>query len=218
MFVKTDFNNNIVTYPYNLDRFVEDNKNTSLPKYLNNRFLATRNVYPVYSTNIPEHDNITQFAIAANTPYNTEETSWLLDWIIVDKSPERIQQEFEEYKIKFRKEINQARDTAIFQVLYVKVNETTIVPVDLRIDTADMQNIVNVTQIATIQHMLSETSLIDFRGYDNVIYKLTPAEAIELGKTVAQTKSAAYAKSWEYKDYLSTTTTITEINNIQLIF
>jgi hypothetical protein len=218
MFIKTDSNNKLVAYPYTLDMFRQEHPNTSLPKFLNNRFLAANNVYPVYASVLPEHDGVSTYLVKNTVPYLLEDNSWAVDWLILDKSAESIQSEFQEYKAEFRKTINHERDVAIYQVVYVDINETTTVPVDVRENTHDIQNIAGVTQTGTVQTMINDTTPIAFRGSDNLTYQLTPQEAILLGKTVGQSVADAYSKSWTYKDALDETTTIAEIDNIMLDF
>ena len=87
MFIKTDNENNIVTYPYNHDMYRAENKNKSLPKVLNNDYLATEYVFPVYPTEKPEFNEATQQAIAdANNPYLDEDGLWKYGWNVLDKT------------------------------------------------------------------------------------------------------------------------------------
>lgn len=217
MFVKTDNGNQIVKYPYDLETFRNENRNTSLPQSLSNRFLERFHVYPVYDAVKPEHNTITQFVTKQQTPY-FEDSSWKIGWDIVDKTSEQIQSEFESYKAAFKERINEARDNAIYQTVYVDVNETTTVPVDVRKNTPDIQNISGLTQAATLQIITNDNTLLSFRGADDIIYALTPQEIITLGTTVSKKYSAMYAQSWVMKDQLQATTTIDEINNIDISF
>ena len=217
MFVKTDNANRIVKYPYDLETFRDENRNTSLPQSLSNRFLERFYVYPVYDAVKPEHNTVTQFVAKKDTPY-FEDSGWKIGWDIVDKTSEQIKAEFEIYKTEFKEKINEARDSAIYQTVYVDVNETTTVPVDMRKNTSDIQNIAGLTQAATIQVIGNDNTLLSFRGADDIVYTLTPQEIITLGTAVSKKYSAMYAKSWIMKDLLQATTTIDEINNIDISF
>lgn len=217
MFVKTNNANQIVQYPYDLELFRNENSNVSLPQSLSNKLLERFYVFPVYEAVKPDHNTITQFVTKQQTPY-FEDSSWKIGWDIIDKAPEQIQFEFQNYKAEYQERINEARDNAIHQTVYVDVNETTTVPVDVRKNTADIQNISGLTQAATIQIINNDNTLLSFRGADDVVYTLTPQEIIKLGTTVSKKYSAMYAQSWVMKDQLQATTTINEINSIDISF
>lgn len=89
MFVKTDENNNIEQYPYTLNMFRTEHRNTSLPKFLNNGFLERRNVYPVKEAVKPDYNEVTQYLQKAIQPIY-ENGVWILNWIIENKSLEQI--------------------------------------------------------------------------------------------------------------------------------
>lgn len=216
MFVKTDNANQIVTYPYTLDMFRQENRNTSLPQSLSNRFLAKYHVFPVYEDTKPEHNTVTQYTTKKSLPHFDE--TWKIEWDIVDKTSEQIQFEFESYKAAFKERINEARDAAIYQTVYVEINETTTVPVDVRKNTPDIQNISGLTQAATLQIIGNDNTLLNFRGADDIVYTLTPQETVKLGKAFSEKYSVMYAKSWAMKDQLQATTSIDEINSIDISF
>ena len=105
MFIKTDNENNIVTYPYSHDKYRAENKNKSLPKVLNNDYLAAENVFPVYPTSKPEFNEETQQAIAdANNPYRDEDGLWRYGWNVLDKSEEVIEHDTSIKAMQVRKE------------------------------------------------------------------------------------------------------------------
>lgn len=219
MFVKTDDQANIITYPYSLDQFRAENTNRSLPKFLNNRFLATENVYPVYPAEKPEYNEITQnIRQDIGNPYLDTDGVWRYGWIITDKSAEQIQQEFEQRKTEFKAEVNQARDAAIYKNRDIVVNETTSIPVDIRKDHPDIQNISGLVQSASLKIANSDTTPFEFRGSDDVTYTLTAQEIIILGTTVADIYSSMYKRAWELKDQIKSLTTVDEINSIVIDF
>lgn len=219
MFIRTDKDHNIVTYPYSLEQFRLDHKNISFPQALNNRLLASYDVYPVYAAPEPELNPITQFITRdIDNPYRDTDGEWRYGWIIHNKTEEQIQQEFELRKQEFKQEIDIARDDAIYKTQYVQVNESTIVPVDLRKNGADIQNISGLTLSATLKMVNKDSTNFIFRGADDIIYELTPVEVIILGKTISEHYSSKYQKAWAYKDLLNTLTKTEEINNIVLDF
>lgn len=116
MFIKTDNQNNIVAYPYSLDQFRAENTNRSLPKFLNNRFLATQNVYPVYPAEKPEYDEITQFLARENTPHRVE-GEWKIAWIIKNKTQEEINQ----YEDRISTEVRKERDRLLSETDWVSI-------------------------------------------------------------------------------------------------
>lgn len=219
MFIKTDDQNNIITYPYSLDQFREENRNRSLPKFLNNRFLATQNVYPVYASEKPVYDEINEnIRLDIENPYLDTDGEWRYSWIVTAKPPDQIQQEFEKRKSDFNSEINAARDDAIYSTKMIPVNTSTTVPVDIRKDQPDIQNISGLVQAATVQTLNNDDTVIEFRGADDTVYELTPQETIIMGTSVLKESSRIYKKSWEYKEQLKTVTTVEEINAIVLNF
>lgn len=217
MFVKTDDQNNIITYPYSLDQYRDENRHRSLPRFLNNRYLAKNWVFPVYPADKPEHDAVAQFLVLKDTPYK-DESGWKLGWHIKDKTAAQIQAEFVKYQAEYKQKINDARDSKIYQTIDVAVSETVTVPVDIRKDKPDIQNISGLTQSATLQMLNSDETPIIFRGADDVEYDLSPAQVVLLGKTVAKHYSTAYAKSWTMKNQLKAATTIAEIDQISTDF
>jgi len=216
MFVKTDKANQIIQYPYTLDMFRAEKTNTSLPQALSNRFLAKYNVYPVYDAAKPDYDTINQYVVKVDQPHFDD--TWKIGWEIKDKSAEQIAQELENYRIEFSKKIDAARNNAIYQTLEVAVNETTNIPVDIREDKPDIQNIAGLTQTATLSIINNDNTKIDFRGADNITYSLTPSEIVILGKAVSQKYSNMYAQSWVFKDALQSAVSIEEINAIEIAF
>lgn len=219
MFIRTDENHNIITYPYSLEQFRADHRNISFPSALSNRLLASYNVYPVYAAPEPEYNTITQFLRKDfDNPFRDDQGEWKIGWIVVDKTSEQMADDLKKRRQEFREEINAARDAAIYKVNNVAVNETTTVPVDIRKDHPDIQNISGLAQAATLQLINNDPATIDFRGADDLIYTLTPQEVIILGKTIASNYSAHYRTSWNYKDQLAQATSIEEINSIVLDF
>lgn len=119
MFVKTDENNNIVQYPYTLDMFRAAHKNTSLPKFLNNRFLASRNVYPVREAAKPEYTEATQYLQREGQPTYANET-WTVGWIVKDKTPEQIEADTNRKAVEIRTE----RDKRLAETDWVTIRAT----------------------------------------------------------------------------------------------
>lgn len=93
MFVKLNNNNEIEKYPYTLEMFREENKNKSLPRFFNDLFLASNNIYPVGEDIKPEYDLINQKLVKAETPIFKDE-KWITEWNIISKSQEEIDYEY----------------------------------------------------------------------------------------------------------------------------
>ena len=216
MFVKVKQDSEII-YPYTLEQFRAEHRNISMPAALSNAFLANWGVFPVVDAVKPEYDPIYQTALRVDMPHLDGE-QWKIGWVIIDKSAEQVQAEFELRKDEFRKEVNEARDTAIYTDLNVNVNETTVVPVNLRRGGADIQNISGLTMSATLKLISGDPSPFVFRGADDVNYELTPQETILLGKAVGEHYSSKYAKAWALKDMLINLTKTEEINSIVIDF
>lgn len=128
MFIKTDDQNNIVTYPYSLDKYRAENKNKSLPKFLDNRFLATEYVFPVYPTSKPEYNEVTQSVVAdAYNPYLDEDGFWKYGWNIVNKTEEVVEHDTLIKAMQVRKE----RDALLAECDWVTIKAAdTNTPVD----------------------------------------------------------------------------------------
>ena len=193
MFVKTDNQNNIITYPYNLDMYRAENRNVSLPKYLNNRFLATQNVYPVYEATKPEYDEINQnIRKDLENPYLDTDGVWRYGWIITDKSAEQIQQEFEIRTKKLKEQINQERDRRI--ALGFKWNENTF-----QSDKESYDNIMGAGASATAAVLMGTDpdnvywadpdTPFTWLSMENKFVQMTPKDLIEFGQTAMNHKS-----------------------------
>jgi hypothetical protein len=101
MFVKTDDENNIITYPYTIEIFRNENKNVSFPLAISNSLLASYSVYPVEYEEKPEHNKITQYVYPADIPTYIEGT-WKLSWLIGEKDENWIANELEQEKTRVR--------------------------------------------------------------------------------------------------------------------
>ena len=90
MYVKLT-NGNVDTYPYNVGQLRRDNPTTSFPKRVSNDMLAEYNVYPVTVLPHPDIDNRTQKLEQQTVPTQVN-GAWLLNWTIVNKTTEEVQQ------------------------------------------------------------------------------------------------------------------------------
>ena len=102
MFVKLN-NNEIEKYPYTLEMFREENKNNSLPRFLNDLFLASNNVYPVVEDTKPEYDKINKKLEKIEPPIFKDE-KWTIEWNIVAKSQEEIDYEYNQLATTVRQQ------------------------------------------------------------------------------------------------------------------
>lgn len=126
MFVKVDNANRIEKYPYTLDMFREENKNKSLPRYLNNRFLAKHKVFPVQEAEKPSYDEITQYIVAVTEPTYVDE-KWVLEWVVKNKTQAQIDADT---KTK-ESEIREMRDELLAETDWVTIRAIDEgVPVD----------------------------------------------------------------------------------------
>jgi hypothetical protein len=216
MFVKTDLENNIETFPYSLDMFRDENKNTSLPKFLNNRFLGTKNVFPVYMDSEPEYDNIIQRLLRNRQPALSN-SIWLLGWNIIAKSEDEITSDYIKEKSNFLKEINVLRNSHMHQTYTVVINGTSI-PVDVREATLDLSNISNLVLGATLKKMSNNTSTIIFRDANDNDNVLTPDEVIILGTIISNMVTDTYEQSWVLKALANATTDAYQLREINIAF
>lgn len=103
MFVKLNNDNEIEKYPYTLDMFREENRNVSLPKFLNNKFLETRNIYPVIEDKKPEIDSVNYKLVRKNIPIY-EENNWVLKWDILEKTEQEKEFDYKLISIQVREQ------------------------------------------------------------------------------------------------------------------
>ena len=115
MFVKLN-NNEIEKYPYTLEMFREENKNNSLPRFLNDLFLASNNIYPVGEDIKPDYDLINQKLVKVETPIFKDE-KWITEWHIVSKSQEEIDYEYNQ----LASDVRQKRDMLLTSCDWVTV-------------------------------------------------------------------------------------------------
>lgn len=217
MFVKTDGNNNIEAFPYSLDMFREENKNASLPKFLNNRFLETKNVFPVYPNDKPEYDDVVERIVQKSSPELIED-KWLLGWNVIEKSETQINSDFEAEKNKLLEKINELRTAHVYKTYDVVIDEAVVIPVDIRIGKPDLSNISNLVLGATIKKMNNDTSTIVFRDADDQENSLTPDEVILLGTTVSNMVTDAYEQSWAMKALVDAATDTYALRAIDTTF
>tara|TARA_R110000851_G_scaffold78338_3_gene172911 strand:+ start:2603 stop:3274 length:672 start_codon:yes stop_codon:yes gene_type:complete len=217
MFIKTDNQNNIVTYPYSLEQFKQENTNTSLPRFLNNRFLATKNVLPVYEDIKPEYDNIANRLVQHSRPTKTGGT-WLIGWNVVAKTEDQVTSDFNIEKNKLRQKINELREAHIYQQYTVNVSETVAIPVDIRKEERDLSNISNLVLAATLKKIVGDTSTITFRDANNTNHLLLPAEVIFLGTIISGMVTDTYIQSWYKKELISAATDAYKLREIDITF
>lgn len=116
IFVKLNDAGEIEKYPYTVDMFRYENKNVSLPRILNNRFLEQRNIHPVYEDEIPNYNNIVQQLVKNSEPVY-KNGRWVTEWSVETKSQETIDAE----KLILETEIRDTRDKKLEQTDWVAV-------------------------------------------------------------------------------------------------
>ena len=217
MFIKTDNQNNIVTYPYSLEQFKQENNNTSLPRFLNNNFLGTKNVFPVYKDVKPEYNDITNRLVQHSQPKKTEGT-WLIGWNVVAKTEDQVTSDFNIEKNKLLQKINELRDAHIYQRYTVNISETVAIPVDIRKEKPDLSNISNLVLAAIIKKTVGNTSEIIFRDANNNDTLLAPDEVILLGTIISSMVTDAYKQSWNKKELIPAATDAYKLREIDITF
>ena len=88
MYVKT-LNNQIVQYPYSIEKFRADNSTISFPAEISNDTLAAYSVYPVGYEPAPAYDPATQRLVISSQP-SLVNGSWVLTKSIENKTAEQI--------------------------------------------------------------------------------------------------------------------------------
>lgn len=126
------------------------------------------------------------------------------EWVIED-------QNIQELKQQKNADINAYRDMKIYSQKTVNLSTGQTIPVDVRKDKPDLQNLSALVQKATLKIMRNESDTINFKAADNQIYTLTPQEAVEMGESVFVAIEAEYAQSWIKKSELEIINTVEEV-------
>jgi len=191
MFIKTDSQNNIVTYPYSLDQFRAENTNRSLPKFLNNIFLATQNVYPVYPAEKPEYNETTQFLARKDAPYIAD-GGWKIGWIIKNKPLEQIEKDLEIHNAELIKKIDAERDRRIAAGFVWRGNT-------FQSDKESYNNITGAGASATAAivtgtnpnnvYWANKDRAFTWLSMENIFVEMAPADVLDFGQTSMNHKS-----------------------------
>jgi hypothetical protein len=136
-----------------------------------------------------------------------EEVEWDgSSWIVKDRDVMEMLSEKQRF-------IQQLLQNQLASVKYAYLSTGQIVPVDTRTST-DIQNLSGVVQKATIKELRGQTDqFLYFKGADNIVYQLTPAEAIQMGENVFDNIEQIYQECWIKKYMLGTLTTAEQIFN-----
>lgn len=103
MFVKIKPDNTIDQYPYTLETFRAEHRNTSFPDSLSNALLEKYNVFPVRFLDKPDHDSITEYTYPNDNPEFVE-NEWVIGWSVGQKDANWLSVELEEQKKAVRKQ------------------------------------------------------------------------------------------------------------------
>lgn len=126
------------------------------------------------------------------------------EWQVDDQSVETLKQQ----KMA---EIDAYRDSLIYSEKTVQLSDGRTVPVDVRRDKPDIQNLTNIVQKASLKIIRGESSTQLFKAADNLVYELTPEQAVELGESVFAQIESIYAESWVRKAELEALTTAQQV-------
>lgn len=176
-------------------------KNGQYPKPLPHRIFLSNGMSRTDASSFTEAEIADAgYVLAPEQPLiqGWQSLSWTgTEWTVQDISIEVLKQQ----KVE---QINTLRNAKIYSQKTVVLASGQTVPVDVRINKPDLQNISALVQKATLSVMRGDTTPIDFRGADDNLYTLTPQETLELGETVLGSIELEYKKSWALKDTLKT--------------
>lgn len=120
MYVKTE-NNEVVEYPYSVEKFREDNPNISFPAEISNDLLASYGVYPVGYQAAPSYDPATQRMVVSYQP-SLVDGSWVLTKSIVDKTADQIEQ----YNAQKESEARDSRNALLAETDWYALSDVTM--------------------------------------------------------------------------------------------
>jgi hypothetical protein len=134
-----------------------------------------------------------------------ENLNWTgASWTVSDKPADQLKAEKE-------LQINALREQRIYTQKTVILSTGQSIPIDVRQNKPDIQNLTNIVQKASLKVMRNETDSMIFKAADNQTYTLTPEEAIEMGENVFAQIENEYAQSWIKKAQLEALTTAQEV-------
>ncbi len=102
-YVKVNKNNQIIEFPYSLDKLRTDNKSTSFPRNLTNaiELLSSFGVYKVLDVEVPTIDEKTYKAVLKENP-DLLNNVWTLGWNILEKSAKEKQDYYDQAALRVR--------------------------------------------------------------------------------------------------------------------
>lgn len=102
-YVKVNNNNQIIEYPYSLEKLRSDNKNTSFPRNLVTlpQLLKDFGVHKVVEANIPSIDERSYKLIKKDKPELLNDV-WTLGWNTVEKSAEEKQEYYDQAVLRVK--------------------------------------------------------------------------------------------------------------------
>ena len=125
-------------------------------------------------------------------------------------------QNIESLKREKHLQIDSFRDAQIYSQKTVTLSTGQTIPVDIRRDKPDIQNLTNIVQKASIKLMRDQTDSIVFKAADNETYTLSPEEAVELGELVFEQIENEYKQSWTLKAQLEALTLSQEVYELEV--
>lgn len=114
-------NGNVDTYPYSVGQLRRDNPNTSFPKKVPDAILASYGVFRVTFAAQPDIDMRTQKVEQELEPSLSGGT-WIIDWIVSNKTPEEIQ----EYDAQTAAQMRAERNRKLAATDYLALSDVTM--------------------------------------------------------------------------------------------
>lgn len=134
-----------------------------------------------------------------------ENLNWTgASWAVSDKPADQL-------KVEKEQQINALREQRVYTQKTITLSTGKTIPIDVRQNKPDIQNLTNIVQKASLKVMRNETDGMIFKAADNQTYTLTPEEAIEMGENVFAQIENEYAQSWIKKAQLEALTTAQEV-------
>lgn len=115
--------NEIVEYPYSLNKLFEENPNTSFPATLSDIILFEYGIYEVTEQEPANYNTLTQ-TIYKGTPY-IKNGSWVVDWLVRDLTTEELCN-----KINYSEFWNNLTQNAIYQTIRSQASQCLLVNIN----------------------------------------------------------------------------------------
>jgi len=122
-YVKAD-GETVLQSPFTIGQLKSENPNTSFPRRLSAEVLAQFNVFAVTTAPAPSSDDRTQKRGYADAPTRSADGTWVLGWVVTEKTPEEIAS----YDEAERQNVRSQRDALLMKTDWMALSDVVMEP------------------------------------------------------------------------------------------